>query len=218
MSQAHPIAIVGAAGGIGKELGEFSRIKGHPLLVIGRQKDRLETFAATIPGSIQIQQADVDELMRIFKRPLKHTGQTIHGLVNLAGSIFLKPAQRTTEEDFQQVLNANLVTAFNCVAVAQGLMAKGSVVLMSSVAAQMGLMNHEAIAAAKAGVEGLARAASATGVRKGLRVNVVSPALTDTPLAAGFWAQTRLDRHQTACIHWAVSVNLEILPALSPCC
>ena len=54
--------------------------------------------------------------------------------------------------------------------------------LCSSVAARRGFVNHEAIAAAKAGVEGLALAAAASYARFGVRVNCVAPGLTRTDL------------------------------------
>jgi NAD(P)-dependent dehydrogenase (short-subunit alcohol dehydrogenase family) len=63
----------------------------------------------------------------------------------------------------------------------------GSVVLVSSAAARIGLANHEAIAAAKAGIEGLALAAAASYAPKGIRVNCVAPGLTRTPLTAKLW-------------------------------
>jgi NAD(P)-dependent dehydrogenase (short-subunit alcohol dehydrogenase family) len=58
----------------------------------------------------------------------------------------------------------------------------GSIVLCSSVAARRGFVNHEAIAAAKAGVEGLTLAAAASYARLGVRVNCVAPGLTRTEL------------------------------------
>ena len=60
----------------------------------------------------------------------------------------------------------------------------GSVVLVSSAAARLGLANHEAIAAAKAGVIGLTLSAAATYAARGLRVNCVAPGLVRTPLTA----------------------------------
>ena len=51
-------------------------------------------------------------------------------------------------------------------------------------AAQAGVPNHAAIAAAKAGVEGLVRATAATYASRGLRINAVAPGLVETPLTA----------------------------------
>ncbi len=59
----------------------------------------------------------------------------------------------------------------------------GSVVLMSTCAARVGLPNHEAIAAAKAGVIGLTQAAAASYANNRLRFNCVAPGLVETPLS-----------------------------------
>ena len=71
----------------------------------------------------------------------------------------------------------------------------GSVVLVSTVAAGTGLPNHEAIAAAKSGIEGLARSAAATYAGRGLRFNVVAPGLVDTPLASRITSSERTLEH-----------------------
>jgi len=60
----------------------------------------------------------------------------------------------------------------------------GAAVLASSVVARIGVANHEAIAAAKGGIEALARSAAATYAPLRLRVNVVAPGMTETPLTA----------------------------------
>ena len=60
----------------------------------------------------------------------------------------------------------------------------GSIVLISSAGARVGLVNHEAIAAAKAGILGLALSAAASYASRGIRVNCVAPGLVRTPLTA----------------------------------
>lgn len=69
--------------------------------------------------------------------------------------------------------------------------AGGSVVLMSSAAARIGLASHEAIAAAKAGVIGLAKSAAASYATQGIRFNVVAPGLVKTNLTRKIWESQR---------------------------
>ena len=57
--------------------------------------------------------------------------------------------------------------------------------MVSTVAARIGTPNHEAVAAAKAGVEGLVRAAAATYAAARIRVNAVAPGIMDTPAVGG---------------------------------
>mmetsp|Transcript_38072 Transcript_38072/g.68300 ORF Transcript_38072/g.68300 Transcript_38072/m.68300 type:complete len:148 (+) Transcript_38072:77-520(+) len=83
------------------------------------------------------------------------------------------------------VLNTNLVSCFNVLRPSAKAMMKsggGSIVFCSSAVARHGLMNHEAIAAAKGGVSSLALSAAASYAPKGIRVNVVAPGLTRTPM------------------------------------
>jgi NAD(P)-dependent dehydrogenase (short-subunit alcohol dehydrogenase family) len=112
-----------------------------------------------------------------------HPGIT--AAVNLAGSILLKPAHMTAAQEFEETIDLNLRTAFALTRAAGKHMKAtgGSVVLISSCAAGIGLANHEAIAAAKAGVEGLVRAAAATYASAGIRFNAVAPGLVATPMA-----------------------------------
>ncbi len=116
-----------------------------------------------------------------------HYGR-LDGVVNCAGSVLIKPAHLTTDAEFDETLALNLKTAFHVLRAAARIMMRqqdgGSIVLCSSVAARRGLINHEAIAAAKAGVEGLALAGAASYARYSVRVNCVAPGLTRTGLTA----------------------------------
>lgn len=121
----------------------------------------------------------------VFKQASETLGE-INAVSLCVGSILLKPAHLTTDEEWAATLQVNLTSAFHVVRAATRLMNRtgGSIVLLSSVAARVGLANHEAIAAAKAGLQGLALSAAATYAPRGIRVNVVAPGLVDTPLAA----------------------------------
>jgi NAD(P)-dependent dehydrogenase (short-subunit alcohol dehydrogenase family) len=173
--------VIGAAGGIGRTLVELLHRDGWSLVLAGRTLNALDEVAVTCPGQTAVVDArDFDAVDAVFQA---HPGIT--GAVNLAGSILLKPAHMTTSQDFDETIALNLRTAFALTRAAGKHMKStgGSVVLMSSCAAGIGLPNHEAIAAAKAGVEGLMRAAAATYAGAGIRFNAVAPGLVATPMA-----------------------------------
>jgi len=173
--------IIGAAGGIGRALVEILRRDGWSLVLAGRTQAGLQEVAASCDGQVACVDAqDFDAVDAVFQA---HPGLT--GAVNLAGSILLKPAHLTTTQDFDATIGQNLRTAFALTRAAGKHMrtSGGSVVLMSSCAAGIGLPNHEAIAAAKAGVEGLVRAAAASYAGAGIRFNAVAPGLVATPMA-----------------------------------
>ena len=123
---------------------------------------------------------DFDAVNKIFKE-----AGPIDGVVNCAGSLLLKNAHTTSQDQYQAVIDASLTTAFATVSAAgMNMKTGGSVVLISSAAALVGLANHEAIAAAKAGIIGLAQSAASTYANLNLRFNVVAPGMIDTPLTA----------------------------------
>jgi NAD(P)-dependent dehydrogenase (short-subunit alcohol dehydrogenase family) len=108
----------------------------------------------------------------------------VDGVVNCIGSLLLKPAHLTSEAEWETTLSVNLTSAFYAVKAAVGAMMKsgGSIVLISSAAARVGLPNHEAIAAAKAGIEGLVLSAASSYAARNIRVNGVAPGLIRTPM------------------------------------
>jgi NAD(P)-dependent dehydrogenase (short-subunit alcohol dehydrogenase family) len=110
----------------------------------------------------------------------------LNGMVNCVGSVFLKPAHLTKPEEWHQVIADNLTSAFGMVRAAGSALREsgGSVVLVASGAARVGLPNHEAIAAAKGGVIGLTRSAAATYAKAGIQFNAVAPGLVRTPATA----------------------------------
>ena len=112
---------------------------------------------------------------------------TIDGVAHLVGSIAIRPPHALSLDAFNDVIMTNLTSAFLTLSMCGKAMLKmggGRMVFTSSVAGSLGLVNHEAIAAAKGGVESMVRSAAATYAKRGIRVNAVAPGLTDTRLAS----------------------------------
>jgi NAD(P)-dependent dehydrogenase (short-subunit alcohol dehydrogenase family) len=183
MGDSQKCLIIGAAGGIGRALAAQLHQRGWELVLAGRRQEPLDDLATSLKASCaSLDARDFDAVDQLFGSQ----AGSLTAVVNLAGSILLKPAHSTSAREFEETMDVNLRTAFAVVRAAGKHFkpAGGSVVLMSSCAAAIGLPNHEAISAAKAAVEGLVRSAAATYAGSGIRFNAVAPGLVDTPLAS----------------------------------
>jgi NAD(P)-dependent dehydrogenase (short-subunit alcohol dehydrogenase family) len=157
--------ITGAAGGVGRAVAARLAADGWQLIVASRNGERLSAAfgeqhlhvaadCTTAAGARQILQAAKDH--ELLPTALAHC----------VGNIRLGALHRMSETDFNDCLNANLVSAFHTLSAFVGALREarsaGAAVLVSSAAARIGTPNHEAVAAAKAGLEGLVRGAAAT--------------------------------------------------------
>jgi len=180
------VLVTGARGGIGRELCRRLKSDGLRVAAVGRDAGALNDVAAdlriaadtTTPEGAQLAVAACHEAF----------GQAPQRLAHCVGSTLIAPLHRTRAEQWAELRRVNLDSAvFMLGAWIEALRAAGqpgAAVLCSSVVARIGVANHEAIAAAKGGIEALARSAAATYAPAGLRINVVAPGMTDTPMTA----------------------------------
>lgn len=164
------IVIIGGTTGIGKAVKAMAEAEGA------------KVFSYSKSGEAGNQLDVKSDFGQIDNLP-----ETIDGLVYCPGSINLKPFHRFTVDDFREDYEINVLGAVKVLqACMKGLKksGNGSVVLYSTVAVGLGLGFHASIAAAKGAVEGLAKSLASEWAASKIRVNVVAPSLTDTPLAA----------------------------------
>ncbi len=199
----HPVyLILGATGGIGSEVCRRLAGAGAHLALGARTRPRLDALARDFGGQAHALDAtDYEQVHRLVQHVLETEGR-LDGVANCVGSILLKPAHLTSVDEYHETLALNLHTAFFTVKAAARAMMKsgGSIVLCSSAVARTGLVNHEAIAAAKAGSVGLAQAAAATYAHRNIRVNCVAPGLVQTPLTERI-TQSEAGRRQSEAMH-----------------
>lgn len=171
--------IIGASGGIGKELS-------NQLAMSGKQV--IATFNSNGPTShhpnIRFHQFNV-----LDENPsLDFIPDELNGLVYCPGSINLRPFEKITPSDFETDYRLQVIGAIRIIqAVLPGLKKSrnASIVLFSTVAAQTGFPFHTQVSAAKGAIEGLTKSLAAE-YAPAIRINCIAPSLTDTGLAAPF--------------------------------
>ena len=123
--------VIAASSAIGQAVVNSLISQGDTVFTTARDNSKIE------PNAL-LDATDFDAVNEVFKQ-----ASSIDGVVNCAGSLLLKSAHTTSQEQY------------------------------------------EAIAAAKAGIIGLAQSAASTYANLNLRFNVVAPGMTDTPLTVG---------------------------------
>jgi len=173
--------IVGAVGAVGTATARLLAAAGGRVHLAGRDRGALDALSAEI-GAAGVHELDARDMaaVRSVVDAVAETEGRLDAVANLVGTLLLKPAHLTSAEEWDETIAANLTSAFAVVRAAAPRMREhgGSIVLASSAAAQTGIANHEAIAAAKGGIIALVRSAAATYGAQGIRVNAVAPGLT----------------------------------------
>jgi len=180
------VLITGARGGIGRALARRLSASGWRIAAVGRDASLLEDLPAL---RITADTTSADGAAQAIEACIQAWGSPPTHLAHCVGSTLIAPLHRASFEQLDDVLRVNLLSALLMLkAWAQALKGAqgcGAAVFVSSVAARIGIANHEGIAAAKGGIEALVRAAAASYAPAGLRINAVAPGLTETPLTAG---------------------------------
>ena len=179
--------LTGASGGVGQALAAELRREGWTVALVGRNLERLQTAYGTDALCIEADVSTPEGAQSALRQCQRKVGLPT-ALAHCAGTTLLSPLHRTTTDLYRACLSANLDSAFFTLgAFVEGLRQArepGAAVLVSSVVARIGVANHEAIAVAKAGVEGLVRSAAATYAPSRIRINAVAPGIMETPATA----------------------------------
>jgi NAD(P)-dependent dehydrogenase (short-subunit alcohol dehydrogenase family) len=179
--------VTGASKGIGAACALALSKAGHPVALVSRDESALRSVASSLPGESLVVPADMLDPAAIeaaFARVEEEWGQVEILVVN-AGVSMSAPLVRTSDEDWQRMLDLNLTAPFRCLRRALPAMTSagfGRVVVIASVAGKIGSPRIAAYTASKHGVLGLVRTAAAEVARTGVTVNAVCPGYVDTPM------------------------------------
>ncbi len=187
MSEGRVALVTGAGRGIGRATARRLSAEGLRVALLARDRVQLDETAAGCPSPTLVRPADVtdaEQLEKAFTEIEKQWGP-VEVLVANAGAAHSSRLDRTTDADWQRMLDLNLTAPFRCLRRAVPAMRDaswGRIIVVASTAALVGEAYVAAYTASKHGVLGLVRSAAVELARTGVTVNAVCPAYVDSPM------------------------------------
>jgi NAD(P)-dependent dehydrogenase (short-subunit alcohol dehydrogenase family) len=187
VNQERVALVTGAGRGIGRAVAHRLSRQGLRVALVARHRAQLDETAAGCAGPALTVPADVtdpDQIEAAYAAVEQSWGP-VEVLVISAGAGHSARLDRTTDADWQRMLELNLTAPFRCIRRAVPAMRAagwGRVVVVASSAAHVGEPYIAAYTASKHGVLGLVRSAAAELARTEVTVNAVCPAYVDTPM------------------------------------
>jgi NAD(P)-dependent dehydrogenase (short-subunit alcohol dehydrogenase family) len=185
------LMITGASGGIARALLQLCDPAQHQVAAVSRNQERLQHVLTGLDSNLEIipvvgDVSNPEGAEAVFETIADRTGGRVPDqLAHCVGTTLLAPLHRTTDSQYRDCMTANLDSAFFTLRAwiqrrLKQTETAGSAVLFTSVVAQIGVTNHEAIAAAKGALVSLVPAIAATYSGQGIRINGIAPGLTRT--------------------------------------
>jgi NAD(P)-dependent dehydrogenase (short-subunit alcohol dehydrogenase family) len=202
--------VTGAGSGIGAAVAQTLGAEGHRVLCVDYDGDAAEKVAAEIDGAMPFQLDVRDEAGTDAAVEAAAALGRLTSVVTCAGANTKAPGHEMEIEAFRRVMDVNVAGTFlTCRAAARRMIAEGtsgSIVMIGSINSVLALANQAAYATSKSAVLMLGKVLAIDWAPHGIRVNVIGPGLTRTPMAAGMladetkmaWAMDRIPMKRVA--------------------
>ena len=177
--------VIGGASGIGLAIARRFAAEGADVFFTGRRQPDLDAAQAEISGRASPVLADAGKVndVRALVDTVRDRAGRIDILVVNAGFSESSSLDTISEDHFDRVVGVNLRSLLFAVQSALPLMGRGAaIVLIGSIAGNVGTEGYSVYGATKAGVRALARTWTTELAPRGIRVNVISPGPTDTAM------------------------------------
>ncbi|MEM8828570.1 MAG: SDR family oxidoreductase [Cyanobacteria bacterium P01_G01_bin.19] len=196
--------VTGASSGIGKATALAFAKSGIEVALVSRSLDKLEAVAKEIKALETTSKVKIYSLdLEILERVKQQINQicldfgSVDILVNNAGMGYTNSLYDTPLKDWQQVLDLNLTSVFQCI---QGVLPhmrnrqSGTIINVASIAAFNAFPDWGAYGVSKAALVALSKALSVEERAKGIRTVTVSPGSVNTPIWDTDTVQADFDR------------------------
>jgi len=188
--------VTGSTRGIGRAIAEALHGAGAKVAIVGRNPEQARSIAAEFGeraagfGCDVAQAAQVEALIQAAEQALGPIGI----LVNNAGVTRDNLLLRLSEQDWDEVLDANLKGAFLTTrAVIKGMMKRrtGRIINITSVVGVTGNKGQANYAASKAGLIGFTKSVAREYASRNILVNCIAPGYIETDMTAGLPPESR---------------------------
>jgi len=187
------VAVVGAAGGVGRAVAQRFAVQGAKLgLVHRRAEDAFEDVAMAAyaaGGDVLTVQADLTapDPGRAAMTAIMDRFGPIDVLVCCSGHLKIAPSAEVDWEDFTHTIAVNLLGVWSCIRWALPSMLEqgsGRIICLSSVSGIVGTPEHAGYSAAKGGLNALVKALAREYTSQGVLINAIAPGPMDTRMLA----------------------------------
>jgi NAD(P)-dependent dehydrogenase (short-subunit alcohol dehydrogenase family) len=182
------IFVTGASSGLGRGIACACSASGAKVILLGRDKKKLEDSAQDCGGALDIcicnLSVELDNLPRLVRDLVKRHGP-IDGLVHSAGLLKMTPLRVLRSKVALELFQVNALAG---VMLTKGLAetkqtdSRISVVFLSSVMGQVGQPGRSAYCLSKGAVEGAVKALALELIPENIRVNAVAPSIIETTM------------------------------------
>ncbi|HSP52994.1 MAG TPA: SDR family NAD(P)-dependent oxidoreductase [Cryobacterium sp.] len=183
------ILVLGASGGLGREIARLLAAGGAQLILSGRDQSKLE--ALSIPGTrLAADLTDPDAIAALVADAISVNGR-LDGIVNASGVVAFGPATEVSDETLTELFAVNTLAPIRLLRAARAALAESAeqgrdpfIVTLSGVVSESPTANLAAYSASKAALAAFGQAAGRELRRSGIRILDARPGHTETGLSA----------------------------------
>ena len=197
------IIVTGASSGIGKQIvSTFSNL-GANIILISRNKEKINKITNSLKNKyikqkFQPYELDItkyDDTEKVFLQIIKKF-EVIDVIINNAGITSDNIIARMSKDQWNNVIDTNLNGTFNCTKFSSKQMMKqkfGKIINISSIIGQIGNKGQSNYSASKAGIIGLTKSLAKELASRNITVNAINPGYIETNMTKTMNEKQRID-------------------------